>query len=103
MIYSHTPCLGGDKRMHTRSPVVFLMVGAGGMCMMCVHFLFSLTGHYLNLELKPKDGMAISITFTWSLPVSALKKTIVFHLSILNALPEKKKGISAAEDNPESS
>lgn len=30
-----------------------------------------------------------------------LEKTIIFHLFILNALSEKKKGISAAEDKPE--
>lgn len=31
-----------------------------------------------------------------------LKKTIIFHLIILNVLSEKKKGIYSAEDNPES-
>lgn len=45
--------------------------------------------------------MAISIIFTRSLPVSVLEKTIIFHLFILNALSEKKKGISSAEDKPE--
>lgn len=46
--------------------------------------------------------MAISITFTTSLSVSMLKKTIIFHLIILNVLSEKKKSVCSAEDNPES-
>lgn len=105
-LHTHThPCMGGDK---TEDALTFSCHCPHHRCWRCVYhtcvFFVSLDRALFEPGIKQSQRMrwlSPSLIFTRSLPVSVLKKTIIFHLFILNALSEKKD-ISSPEENPES-